>query len=108
MTKSGAYSDDHADCAELVIERERASQGTGTTFDAARTLLIGETPRDTAVGLTTDVRVIPVASGRSSAEELKLADANAALPDLTDLAELQRPITGLVRRGAWFGRQGSS
>ncbi|NGY58735.1 HAD hydrolase-like protein [Lentzea sp. NEAU-D13] len=91
--RASAYGD--ADRAELVtIARERASLETGTTFDTAQTLLIGDTPRDVAAGRIADVRVIAVASGRSSVEELQAAGVNTVLPDLTDLASLRRLIMG--------------
>jgi len=93
--KTSAYGDDHTDRAQLVaIARDRASRAVGTTFDAAQTLLIGDTPRDVAAGLATGVRVIAVASGRSSVEELRSAGAWSVLQDLTDEAELLRLIEG--------------
>jgi phosphoglycolate phosphatase len=91
--ETSAYGDDHADRAELVtIARERAAQRIGTSFGADDTVLIGDTPRDVAAGLSANVRVIAVASGRSTMEELADAGAVSVLPDLTDTAGLRERI----------------
>lgn len=91
--ESSAYGDDHSDRAELVtIARERAKRRTGTNFEAGHTVLVGDTPRDVAAGLTAGVRVIAVATGRSSVGELRAAGADDVLLDLTDTARLQRMI----------------
>ena len=91
--ETSAYGDDHADRPELVtIARERANQRIGTNFDTNHTVLIGDTPRDVAAGLTAGVRVIAVASGRSSADELQAAGADKVLPDLTDTVHLRHLI----------------
>jgi phosphoglycolate phosphatase len=93
--EASAYGDDHADRAELVtIARERARQRTGTRFDTNHTVLIGDTPRDVAAGRIARVRVIAVASGRSSADDLRSAGAAAVMEDLTDPASLKRLIIG--------------
>jgi phosphoglycolate phosphatase-like HAD superfamily hydrolase len=97
--EASAYGDDHADRAELVtIARERARQRTGTGFDTNHTVLIGDTPRDVAAGRTAGVRVIAVASGRTSVDELWAAGAAEVLADLTDTAAVRQLITnGLPR-----------
>lgn len=86
---SGAYGDDHADRAQLVtIARTRASERTNSDFTNDHTLLIGDTPKDVAAALTAGVGVIAVASGRSSADELRQAGADRVLEDLADLNAL--------------------
>ncbi|MGZ3142516.1 HAD hydrolase-like protein [Lentzea chajnantorensis] len=95
--ETSSYGDDHAERAELVaIARERASRTIGTQFDEDDTLLIGDTPRDVAAGLAANVRVIAVASGRSTVDELTQAGAAAVLPDLSDSEGLYNLIKSLV------------
>ncbi|SDF57280.1 Phosphoglycolate phosphatase, HAD superfamily [Lentzea fradiae] len=90
---TSAYGDDHTDRAELVaIARERAARQLGTEFSPRDTVLIGDTPQDVAAGLTAGARVIAVASGRSSAEDLQAAGAEVVLADLTSTAELVRLV----------------
>lgn len=87
---SSAYGDDHADRAELVATaRRRAAERTGTQFDSDHTVLIGDTPRDVTAALTAGVSVIAVASGRSTADELRDAGAKQVLPDLVNLEALK-------------------
>jgi phosphoglycolate phosphatase-like HAD superfamily hydrolase len=82
---SSAYGDDHADRPELVkIARQRAEERTGTKLDNADVVLIGDTPNDVKAALTAGVRVIAVASGKSSEEELQSAGAIRVIGDLTD------------------------
>lgn len=80
-----AYGDDHSDRAELVaIAQRRASFRTGITFENGNTVLVGDTPNDVTAGATAGVRVIGVASGKSSAEELRKAGPVIVISDLTD------------------------
>lgn len=58
------------------------------------TVLIGDTPADVEGGLATGVRVIAVATGRSSAEDLRAAGAHAVIPDLTATEGLLKLVTG--------------
>ena len=89
--ETSSYGDDHADRAELVsIARERAAQRLDMQFGPDDTVLIGDTPRDVAAGLTAGAQVIAVASGKSSVEELQAAGASKVLSALTDTAHLWR------------------
>lgn len=91
--ETSSYGDDHADRAELVaIARERATRRIGRQFGSDATVLIGDTPRDVAAGLTANVRVIAIASGRSTVKELADAGAVVVLPDLTDTTGLHELI----------------
>ncbi|MEU1674408.1 HAD hydrolase-like protein [Streptomyces roseifaciens] len=74
----GAYGEDDEDRAELVAHAlRRAMHG------AADAVLVGDTPADVQAGLRQGVRVVAVATGRSSEQELRSAGADAVLPDLT-------------------------
>lgn len=69
--EAGAYGEDDHDRAKLVHRAQvRAEEITGTAFPNERTVLIGDTPNDIKAGRTAGVRVIGVASGKSSVEEL--------------------------------------
>jgi len=90
---ASAYGDDHTDRAELVaIAQSRASARTRMTFDNRNTVLIGDTPNDVKAGATAGVRVIGVASGKTSIKELRDAGATDTVADLTDPELIQRLI----------------
>ncbi|RZS45090.1 phosphoglycolate phosphatase-like HAD superfamily hydrolase [Herbihabitans rhizosphaerae] len=87
--EAGAYGDDHHERAELVaIAQERASKRAGVAFTNDATVLIGDTPNDVAAGLTAGVRVIAVATGKSTSEELQSAGATAVVHDAYALAQV--------------------
>lgn len=45
-------------------------------------MLVGDTPNDVLAGLRTGSRVLGVASGKNSADELLAAGAHVVIPDL--------------------------
>lgn len=80
----GGYGEDHDERAELVRKAmEHAGQGH-SDITADDVLLIGDTPADVAAGRDNGVRVLGVASGRSSEQDLWAAGATAVARDLTD------------------------
>ncbi|MET9077024.1 haloacid dehalogenase-like hydrolase [Streptomyces sp. NPDC004232] len=85
----GAYGED-ADLRPGLVKLAL----TRSPVAAPETVLIGDTPADVEGGLATGVRVIAVATGRSSAEELRAAGAHVVIPDLTDSESLLKLITG--------------
>ncbi|MGH8887083.1 MAG: HAD family hydrolase [Egibacteraceae bacterium] len=91
----GAYGSDSSDRGVLVtLARDRAESAYGKSFLPETTVLIGDTPNDVRAGVRGGVRVVAVASGRSSPDELRAAGADVVLPDLTDLELLLRHIQG--------------
>ncbi|MPZ84252.1 MAG: HAD hydrolase-like protein [Actinophytocola sp.] len=87
--KAGAYGDDHQERAELVaIAQERARQRTGIAFNKDTTVLVGDTPNDVAAGLRAGVRVIGVATGKTSIGELQNAGANWTTRSLRSVNEV--------------------
>lgn len=91
--EAGAYGDDDPDRAALVaIAQRRASEQTGIVFGNEHTVLIGDTPKDVEAALVAGVRVIAVASGKSSVPELRDAGATSVFADLTDSASLLQVI----------------
>jgi len=83
----GGFGSDHSDRAELpAIARARAGG-----WPRARTVVIGDTPRDIACARADGVRVVAVATGPFPIEALADADAvvddaRALLPVLEDFA----------------------
>ncbi|NKE58332.1 HAD hydrolase-like protein [Lentzea sp. PSKA42] len=93
-----AFGDDHADRAELVrFARERARHIRVFTHDEV--VLIGDTPHDVHAAVTAGVRLVAVATGRSSKEDLRAAGAEIVLDDLSDLGELTRQVWKTAAQG---------
>ena len=89
----GAYGSDDLVRARLVgIARARASRKYQARFDSAATVLIGDTPSDVKAALEGGARVVAVASGSNTAEELQQAGAGVVLPDLQDSERLVRAV----------------
>jgi phosphoglycolate phosphatase-like HAD superfamily hydrolase len=91
----GAYGSDDSVRANLVeIARRRATAKYQTSFDERTTILIGDTPSDIEAGHDGGAFVVAVASGRSGMDELRGANAEVVLPDLTDTAALVLAVLG--------------
>lgn len=85
----GAFGEDRRVRADLVpVAQSRAAERYG--FDAGRsvTVLIGDTRLDVRAGLDGGARVVGVATGVATTDELKDAGADAVLADLSDVAGL--------------------
>jgi phosphoglycolate phosphatase-like HAD superfamily hydrolase len=86
---AAAYGTDSDARADLVgIARRRATDRTGLPFGPESTVLIGDTPADVAAARDAGARIIAVATGRSSTDELADAGAATVLADLTSTAAL--------------------
>jgi phosphoglycolate phosphatase len=72
----------------LRVSRRRAEEKYGVPFDGAATVYLGDSHRDVEAARIGGARSIAVASGRSTAAELRDAGAGAVLPDLTDTRAL--------------------
>ncbi|MEW2356534.1 haloacid dehalogenase-like hydrolase [Spirillospora sp. NPDC029432] len=96
----GGYGSDDIVRANLVgIAQARASAKHGIEFNAANTVVIGDTPRDVQAGRLGGAYVVAVASGSDSVERLRAEGPDVVLPDLVDTAAVVAAVTG-VRRGA--------
>lgn len=86
----GAYgSDEHEIRADLVtLAQQRAQAKHGVVFGPANTVLIGDTPRDIAAAHGGGARVIGVATGVFSADELREAEPDAVVEDLTGIVPI--------------------
>jgi phosphoglycolate phosphatase len=79
--------------ARLVgIARARAGRNYQARFDGGATVLVGDTPGDVEAPLDGGARIVAVASGRNTADELRQADARIVLPDLQDTDGLVRAV----------------
>lgn len=90
--EAGAYGDDDLERPKLVaIAQRRARARAGVAFDDDATVLVGDTPKDVEAGLAAGVRVIGVATGKTSATDLRKAGAHSVAADLEEcLAELEK------------------
>jgi phosphoglycolate phosphatase len=92
--EAGAYGRDGPVRSDLVrVAQHRAGSGRGAAFDRANTVLVGDTPHDVLAGRVGGARTVAVASGSSSAEELRSAGADVVLASLEDTAAVVRVLT---------------
>jgi phosphoglycolate phosphatase-like HAD superfamily hydrolase len=76
----GGYGSDSRDRTELTRRAiERGGVVAGSPLDPAATVAIGDTPRDVVAGHGAGIRVIGVATGNYTVEQLREADADWAL-----------------------------
>ena len=93
---SGAYGDDDSDRPKLVfLAQRRAAERTGVVFDKDATVLVGDTPKDVEAGLAAGVRVIGVATGKTSAQELRDVGAHDVV---SNLKQCRDALIRLARR----------
>jgi phosphoglycolate phosphatase-like HAD superfamily hydrolase/uncharacterized protein YjbJ (UPF0337 family) len=89
----GGYGSDARHRPALVaVARARARERRGLDVGPADVVLVGDTPLDVAAAHEAGTRVVAVASGASSAEELRRAGADAVLGDLCDPEALMRAL----------------
>lgn len=81
----GAYGDDHWDRNKLgPIALERAQNYFDQAFTPEQTVVIGDTPKDTACGKVLGAKTICVATGKFTAEQLRVDQPDVVLNDLVD------------------------
>lgn len=81
----GAYGSDHHDRDSLVPIAVAKVQSRGVPVTLNRTLVIGDTPRDVACARAGGARVLAVATGRYTAEELAASHPDALLSSMGDV-----------------------
>jgi phosphoglycolate phosphatase len=87
----GGYGDDVFPRGTLLqVIKQRAGAKYQVEFDEASTVYIADSVRDVAAAAIGGARSIAVATGRSSAAELREAGAQTVLPDLIDAPGLLR------------------
>lgn len=81
----GGYGSDSPDRTELTRKAlERADLVSGDTLDLNRCFSCGDTPRDVEAGHGAGIRVVGVATGEYTTEELVEAGADAAVHSLVE------------------------
>jgi phosphoglycolate phosphatase-like HAD superfamily hydrolase len=79
----GGYGSDSRDRTELTKKAiERGGEVLGSPLDLEATIAVGDTPRDVEAGHGAGVRVVGVATGAYSVEELGTAGADWAIEDV--------------------------
>jgi phosphoglycolate phosphatase len=80
----GGYGSDSRDRTELTRRAiERGGEASGHPLDKAATIAVGDTPRDVIAGHGAGIKVVGVATGSYSVEELTAADADWAIADVS-------------------------
>jgi phosphoglycolate phosphatase len=80
----GGYGSDSADRTEVTeAALRRAELVSGAAPGKSACVAVGDTPRDVSAGHGAGIRVVGVATGRYSVEELREAGADWAVDDLT-------------------------
>jgi phosphoglycolate phosphatase len=89
----GGYGSEAHDRAELVaLSRSRAARKLGRDLPGSRVVVIGDTPFDISGALRSGVRAIGVASGHSTARQLRDAGAHVVLDSLADTDAVVRAV----------------
>ncbi|CQR61774.1 HAD family hydrolase [Streptomyces leeuwenhoekii] len=92
-TAIGGYASDDPHRPALVrIAQGRATAKHGGRFTRDNTVIVGDSLEDVRTGLEGGARVIAVASGTTTEQQLRAAGADHVLPDLTATAVLLRLI----------------
>ena len=73
------------------VALQRFQHRTGEPIDPAHVLIVGDTPRDIACARAHNCRVLAVATGKHSVDDL--AHADRAAPDLSDTDDVVRWMT---------------
>ena len=81
----GGYGSDSADRTELTRTAvQRGELVSGGTLSGGGCIAVGDTPRDVAAGHGAGLRVVGVATGRYSVDELQQAGADWAISQVSD------------------------
>ncbi|QVQ54131.1 HAD hydrolase-like protein [Spiractinospora alimapuensis] len=84
--ESGAYGDDREERPDLVpLAQRRAHATTGIRFDADSTVLVGDSPNDIRAAKEGGARIVAVATGVFTADQLSAAGAPVVLDNLGDV-----------------------
>ena len=93
----GAFGDSARERGHLVeVAWNEAESRYGVRFAANQTLLLGDTPRDIEAAKANQARVIAVATGRFSVDDLREHEPDAVFADLSDVDEVVSAIERLT------------
>ena len=91
----GAYGDDHAERDELALAAVAAAPRRGIALAAAAdVVVVGDTPFDISCARAAGARVVAVATGGHTLNELQALGPDLTVPDLTRLDEVLAVIGG--------------
>jgi phosphoglycolate phosphatase len=96
----GAFGEDAHDRNHLVpiaLDRARAC-GLASHVAVDRVVIVGDTPRDVACALAHGARVVAVATGEYSVEDLQRAGAGLVFEDLSDTPAVLSALNGAGHR----------
>jgi phosphoglycolate phosphatase-like HAD superfamily hydrolase len=80
----GGYGSDSRDRTELTKKAlERGAEVAGEPLDRSAAIAVGDTPRDVIAGHGAGIRVVGVATGSYTVEQLRDEGADWAIPDVT-------------------------
>jgi phosphoglycolate phosphatase len=80
----GGYGSDSRDRTELTRKAlERADRVAGKPIDRSEAIAVGDTPRDVIAGHGAGIKVVGVATGHYTVEQLRHEGADWAIPDVT-------------------------
>ena len=83
LFETGAFADDHEDRAEIArIAKERGAQLLGEPLAGSEVLVIGDTPLDIRCGRAIGAKVLAVATGGSTLQEIEHHSPDWAVADL--------------------------
>jgi phosphoglycolate phosphatase len=86
----GAFADDHEERDQIAVAAlRRGSQHIGRELRGEEVLVIGDTPLDIRCGRAIGAKVLAVATGGATLEELVPHNPDWAVPDLTHLSAAQ-------------------
>ncbi|MEV6723578.1 haloacid dehalogenase-like hydrolase [Streptomyces xanthochromogenes] len=92
----GFASDDDHRPALVGVAQKRAQAKHGAAFTRDNTVIIGDSLEDVRTGLEGGALVLGVASGKTSAQDLKGAGADVVLDTLEDVRRLMAAITSIT------------
>jgi len=93
----GGYGEDSMNRAELVpTARARFESKLAVAPYLAHTVLVGDTPLDIEAARTSGARIVAVATGKSTHDELAALGADLVLTDLTDADAVVRGIASVA------------
>ena len=98
----GAYGSDSSDRNALVpVAQGRARTLLGHNIPPAQIVVIGDTPRDIACAQANGARVVAVATGSYSLDELRQHRPDHCLADLADVPAVLRVLTHAAQGEVW-------
>src|SRR5262245_53329884 len=84
--ETGAFADDHEDRAQIAaIAKRRGARILGKKLKGEQVLVVGDTPLDIACARATNAKVLAVATGGSTIDQLKEHRPDFLIPDLTHI-----------------------